>query len=136
MLQLDANIDEDMDLNKAEEPKDESKNQKVCFSNYFPLIKLSLKEKEEEDEKKEERKRRWKSDEKSETSPKRRHSIKKTDERIREPSPPPGEPMHVVHITNLVRPFTLGQLKDFLQVHGDYTDFWIDKIKSNCFVKV
>merc|ERR1719394_307231 len=119
MLQLDANIDEDMDLNKAEEPKDESKNQK---------------EKEEEDEKKEERKRRWKSDEK-ETSPKRRHSIKKTDERIREPSPPPGEPMHVVHITNLVRPFTLGQLKDFLQVHGDYSDFWIDKIKSNCFVK-
>jgi apoptotic chromatin condensation inducer in the nucleus len=119
MLQLDANIDEDMDLNKAEEPKDESKTQK---------------EKEEEDEKKEERKRRWKSDEK-ETSPKRRHSIKKTDERIREPSPPPGEPMHVVHITNLVRPFTLGQLKDFLQVHGDYSDFWIDKIKSNCFVK-
>ena len=95
-----------------------------------------MKEKEEEDEKKEERKRRWKSDEKSETSPKRRHSIKKTDERVREPSPPPGEPMHVVHITNLVRPFTLGQLKDFLQVHGDYSDFWIDKIKSNCFVKV
>jgi len=29
MLQLDANIDEDMDLNKAEEPKDESKTQKV-----------------------------------------------------------------------------------------------------------
>ena len=52
MLQLDANIDEDMDLNKAEEPKDEFKNQKVCFSNYFPLIKLSLKEKEEEEEKK------------------------------------------------------------------------------------
>ena len=25
MLQLDANIDEDMDLNKAEDPKDESK---------------------------------------------------------------------------------------------------------------
>ena len=71
-----------------------------------------------------------------EKSPKRRHSIKKTDERVREPSPPPGEPMHVVHITNLVRPFTLGQLKDFLQVHGDYSDFWIDKIKSNCFVKV
>merc|ERR1712176_99100 len=117
MLQLDANVDEDMDLNKAEEAKDESKAQK-----------------EEEDEKKEERKRRWKSDDK-ESSPKRRHSIKKTDERIREPSPPPGEPMHVVHITNLVRPFTLGQLKDFLQVHGDYSDFWIDKIKSNCFVK-
>ena len=31
MLQLDANIDEDMDLNKAEEPKDESKNLKVCY---------------------------------------------------------------------------------------------------------
>lgn len=118
MLQLDANVDEDMDLNKAEEPK-EDKQEKA---------------KTKEDDKKEERKRRWKSDEK-ENSPKRRHSIKKTDERVREPSPPAGEPKEVVHITNLVRPFTLGQLKDFLQVHGDYSDFWIDKIKSNCFVK-
>jgi len=111
MLQLDANIDEDMELNKA------------------PEIKA-------DDEKKEERKRRWQSDEK-EKSPiperKRRNSVKKTD--TRDLSPPPGEPSATVHITNLVRPFTLPQLKDFLAVHGEYSDFWIDKIKSNCFVK-
>ena len=65
---------------------------------------------------------------------KRRNSVKKTD--TRELSPPPGEPSATVHITNLVRPFTLPQLKDFLAVHGEYSDFWIDKIKSNCFVKV
>merc|ERR1711935_632772 len=113
MLQLDANVDEDMELNKAPEIKPD-------------------------DEKKEERKRRWKSDDKKKSlSPppverRRRHSNVKKE---KESSPPPGEPAAVVHITNLVRPFTLPQLKDFLAVHGEYGDFWIDKIKSNCFVK-
>jgi apoptotic chromatin condensation inducer in the nucleus len=38
-------------------------------------------------------------------------------------------------VTNLVRPFTLSQLQDFLRVHGEFSDFWIDKIKSNCILK-
>merc|ERR1711990_39382 len=59
MLQLDANVDEDIELNKVPE---------------------TVINKEEEDKKKEERKRRWKDDEKEKSPvPKRRHSIKKSD---------------------------------------------------------
>ena len=39
---------------------------------------------------------------------------------------------------NLVRPFTLNQLKDLLGKHGTLVEggFWIDKIKSHCYVVV
>ncbi|XP_042903208.1 apoptotic chromatin condensation inducer in the nucleus isoform X2 [Parasteatoda tepidariorum] len=42
----------------------------------------------------------------------------------------------IVFIQNLVRPFTLLQLKDLLRQTGNFIedDFWIDKIKSKCFV--
>lgn len=37
-----------------------------------------------------------------------------------------------------VRPFTLGQLKELLNRTGSVVEegFWIDKIKSHCFVTV
>uniref|UniRef100_A0A670YZB3 Apoptotic chromatin condensation inducer 1 n=1 Tax=Pseudonaja textilis TaxID=8673 RepID=A0A670YZB3_PSETE len=52
------------------------------------------------------------------------------------PSPPQGKVSCIVHICNLVRPFTLGQLKELLGRTGTLVEeaFWIDKIKSHCFV--
>ncbi|KYO38923.1 apoptotic chromatin condensation inducer in the nucleus isoform A [Alligator mississippiensis] len=52
------------------------------------------------------------------------------------PSPPRAKPSHIVHICNLVRPFTLGQLKELLSRTGTLVEegFWIDKIKSHCYV--
>lgn len=43
----------------------------------------------------------------------------------------------VIRITNLVRPFTVGQLRDLLQRTGKIVSngFWIDKIKSQCIVE-
>uniref|UniRef100_A0A096MF07 SAP domain-containing protein n=1 Tax=Poecilia formosa TaxID=48698 RepID=A0A096MF07_POEFO len=54
----------------------------------------------------------------------------------RQPSPPRGQVSSIVHIWNLVRPFTLGQLKELLSRTGTLVEdgFWIDKIKSHCYV--
>lgn len=52
-------------------------------------------------------------------------------------SPAKHSPCNILFITNLVRPFTVLQLKSLLQRTGKIADdgFWIDKIKSKCFVK-
>ena len=44
----------------------------------------------------------------------------------------------VLHVSNLVRPFTINQLKDLLARTGNLVDgkFWIDKVKSSCLVQV
>ncbi|XP_064201982.1 apoptotic chromatin condensation inducer in the nucleus isoform X4 [Anguilla rostrata] len=54
----------------------------------------------------------------------------------RQPSPPRGKITNIVHVCNLVRPFTLGQLKELLNRTGTVVEeaFWIDKIKSHCYV--
>ncbi|XP_041925753.1 apoptotic chromatin condensation inducer 1b isoform X2 [Alosa sapidissima] len=54
----------------------------------------------------------------------------------KQPSPPRGKISKIVHVRNLVRPFTLGQLKELLGRTGTMVEegFWIDKIKSHCFV--
>ncbi|GLD51425.1 apoptotic chromatin condensation inducer in the nucleus-like protein [Lates japonicus] len=54
----------------------------------------------------------------------------------RQPSPPRGKVSNIVHVCNLVRPFTLGQLKELLSRTGTLVEegFWIDKIKSHCYV--
>ncbi|KAG5286618.1 hypothetical protein AALO_G00016960 [Alosa alosa] len=54
----------------------------------------------------------------------------------KQPSPPRGKVSNIIHVCNLVRPFTLGQLKELLNRTGTVLedDFWIDKIKSHCFV--
>uniref|UniRef100_A0A224YCE2 Apoptotic chromatin condensation inducer in the nucleus n=1 Tax=Rhipicephalus zambeziensis TaxID=60191 RepID=A0A224YCE2_9ACAR len=51
-------------------------------------------------------------------------------------SPPRNPKSRILFVRNLVRPFTLNQLKQLLQEFGDTIDseFWIDKIKSKCFV--
>lgn len=69
----------------------------------------------------------------------RRISIVKEEDSIiaRPPSPPKHKQSNILYITNLVRPFTLPQLKNLLQRTGRIveTGFWIDRIKSKCFVK-
>lgn len=52
-------------------------------------------------------------------------------------SPAKHSPCNILYITNLVRPFTVLQLKSLLQRTGKIAEdgFWIDKIKSKCFVK-
>ncbi|XP_045081507.1 apoptotic chromatin condensation inducer in the nucleus isoform X2 [Coregonus clupeaformis] len=54
----------------------------------------------------------------------------------KQPSPPRGKVSNIVHVCNLVRPFTLGQLKELLNRTGSVAEdgFWIDKIKSHCYV--
>lgn len=54
----------------------------------------------------------------------------------RSPSPSTHPESEVLHVKNLVRPFTLNQLKELLGKHGSLAEdgFWIDKIKSHCYV--
>jgi len=54
----------------------------------------------------------------------------------REISPACNESSSIIFIRNLVRPFTLLQLKDLLGKSGKMLEdkFWIDKIKSKCYV--
>lgn len=49
-----------------------------------------------------------------------------------------GPVSKIIFVQNLVRPFTLNQLKDLLKQNGNIVEeyFWIDKIKSKCFVMV
>lgn len=69
----------------------------------------------------------------------RRISIVKENDSIiaRPPSPPRHKQSCILYITNLVRPFTLPQLKNLLQRTGRISEdgFWIDRIKSKCYVK-
>jgi len=51
----------------------------------------------------------------------------------REPSPARRKSSTVIYIRNLVRPFTVNQLKELLARTGKITDFWIDNIKSKCY---
>lgn len=53
------------------------------------------------------------------------------------PSPPKQTQSNILYITNLVRPFTILQLKGLLARTGKLVEngFWMDKIKSKCFVK-
>lgn len=53
------------------------------------------------------------------------------------PSPPKNQSSSILFITNLVRPFTVLQLKGLLARTGKIVEngFWIDKIKSKCYVR-
>lgn len=46
------------------------------------------------------------------------------------------EPSEFLYIRNLVRPFTIGQLKEVLTRHGNMIEdkFWTDRVKSRCLV--
>lgn len=52
------------------------------------------------------------------------------------PSPAKNPISEILYITNLVRPFTIKQLKELLERTGKIKEngFWTDHIKSKCFV--
>ncbi|KAJ8960837.1 hypothetical protein NQ318_020133 [Aromia moschata] len=53
------------------------------------------------------------------------------------PSPAKSPPSDVLYITNLVRPFTVKQLRELLERTGKIVEdgFWTDRIKSKCYVR-
>ncbi|ODM98829.1 Apoptotic chromatin condensation inducer in the nucleus, partial [Orchesella cincta] len=61
--------------------------------------------------------------------------IEQLDDAEKQLTPPRNPPSSVLLITNLVRPFTLPQLKEMLQRTGNLVDIWVDKIKSKCIAK-
>lgn len=66
-----------------------------------------------------------------------RKSITETDVPTRDTISPAKNPVSsVLFVTGLVRPYTLPQLKKLLSANGtiDEEKFWIDKIKSKCYV--
>lgn len=61
-----------------------------------------------------------------------------TASKLRPPPSPAKNPVSdVLFITNLVRPFTIKQLKELLQRTGNIKEegFWTDRIKSKCYVQ-
>ncbi|XP_012262538.2 apoptotic chromatin condensation inducer in the nucleus [Athalia rosae] len=67
---------------------------------------------------------------------KRKISILKEAPHVQSLSPPLAKPTNVLLIKNLVRPFTLNQIKELLSRTGTIVEngFWIDGIKSKCYV--
>lgn len=51
------------------------------------------------------------------------------------PSPPKNQCSKILCITNLVRPLTFLAVKSLVARTGELDDFWVDSIKSKCFVK-
>jgi hypothetical protein len=43
---------------------------------------------------------------------------------------------NTLHIVGFVRPFTLTQVKALLSQHGTITNFWMNNVKSQCYVSV
>lgn len=68
----------------------------------------------------------------------RKISIVKESPHVKSPSPPATKPTNILLIKNLVRPFTLNQIKELLSRTGTIVEngFWMDRIKSKCFVEV
>lgn len=50
--------------------------------------------------------------------------------------PPPEEPTTALLIRNFVRPFTLKAVKDLLSETGNVKQFWMNDIKTHCYVSV
>jgi len=62
--------------------------------------------------------------------------VEEPEKARRTPSPARNSVSKIVHVWDLTRPFTLPQLKELLGRTGTLEEggFWIDKIKSHCFV--
>ncbi|XP_032681636.1 apoptotic chromatin condensation inducer in the nucleus [Odontomachus brunneus] len=67
----------------------------------------------------------------------RKISIVKEMPHVKSPSPPASKPTNFLLIKNLVRPFTLNQIKELLSRTGTIVEngFWMDRIKSKCIVE-
>jgi hypothetical protein len=50
--------------------------------------------------------------------------------------PPASEPTNTLLVRNFVRPFTLKAVKDLLAETGTVINFWMNDIKTHCYVSV
>jgi hypothetical protein len=62
--------------------------------------------------------------------------VETVDSQVDSASPTPIPVTESIYIANLVRPFTVGQLKEALERFGTVVFFWIDPIKSHAYVTV
>ncbi|XP_012283744.1 apoptotic chromatin condensation inducer in the nucleus [Orussus abietinus] len=126
---------------------------KVLVPGAKPLsineVRLSKDDDEERDQRKDREKSRLSGDSVGEYKPKdegilqkneatrRKISIVKDAPHVKSPSPPAIKPTNILLIKNLVRPFTLNQIKELLSRTGTIVEngFWMDRIKSKCFVE-
>lgn len=60
------------------------------------------------------------------------------EHREKSPSPAQNPISQYIYIENLVRPYTINQLKAVMRRTGEICEggFWINNIKSRCYVKV
>ncbi|RZF42177.1 hypothetical protein LSTR_LSTR004326 [Laodelphax striatellus] len=137
-VEEEAEHNEDVEEDQPDEKKEVSKELIKKKDKDRKKEKERVKEKEELDEKTE---RDVKPERPSTDGMKvnRRICVLSEDDRklARSPSPPRHRPSDVLFITNLVRPFTILQLKNLLARTGKIAEngFWIDKIKSKCYVQ-
>ena len=64
--------------------------------------------------------------------------VNDTASKLKPPPSPAKNPIsNILYITNLVRPFTVKQLKELLERTGKIQEegFWTDRIKSKCYVQ-
>lgn len=69
---------------------------------------------------------------------KRKITLVKETPRPASPSLPEAQATNILLIINLVRPFTLNQIKELLSRTGTIIEngFWMDRIKCKCYVEV
>lgn len=122
----------DVDLDSSPEPDHESDDVKVVSSTSVDYSRRSEERTHDESPTVDDT-----PSAKSTLNATRKVSIVPEIDEPRPPSPAKHNPCNILFITNLVRPFTVLQLKGLLQRTGKIVEngFWMDKIKSKCFVK-
>ncbi|KAG5675592.1 hypothetical protein PVAND_005485 [Polypedilum vanderplanki] len=142
----------DVKLAMSPSPEPEEKRPRVRLSSEDrdakkKLLKERLRKQEEEEERRNEQ--IAKASERSQVSPTivvtnggagkdRKVSLVSNEEAIAKTSSSPiskNQCSKVICITNLVRPLTFLAVKSLVSRTGELDDFWIDSIKSKCFVK-
>jgi apoptotic chromatin condensation inducer in the nucleus len=140
----------DVKLAMSPSPEPEEKRQRVRLSSEDrdakkKMLKERLRKQEEEEDRRHEQ--IAKAVERSQVSPTtlvvtngagkdRKVSLVNNEEAAaKAPSPPKNQCSRILCITNLVRPLTFMAVKALVARTGELDDFWIDSIKSKCFVK-
>ncbi|CAJ0756575.1 8766_t:CDS:2 [Entrophospora sp. SA101] len=64
------------------------------------------------------------------------HEEDKENKQEMQVPPSEHEPTATIYIKNFVRPLTHTKVRELLEQYGKIVFFWMDKIKSHCYVKV
>nr|CAG8579300.1 1549_t:CDS:2 [Entrophospora candida] len=63
------------------------------------------------------------------------HEDNKENKQEMQVPPSEHEPTATIYIKNFVRPLTHTKVRELLEQYGKIEFFWMDKIKSHCYVK-